>query len=155
MMRYLGHLAMSLAKQERGTATVELGLVAPILATLLIGVVDLTTAYNRKLTLEQATQRGIEKIMQTTTNKTVDENIVEEAAAAAGIDEDQVDLEYWLECDGVAKSDYSMDCDPDEVEARYLTLSITEQFTPMFPLAKLGFTHSSFTISAESGIRTR
>ena len=145
----------SLLRSWSGTATIELALIAPMFVTLLIGVVDVTMGYNRKLVLEQATQRGIEKIMQTTTDKTVDETIIDDAAAAADVPADQVDLQYWLECDGEPVEDYTADCDTGEVEARYLTLSITDTFTPMFPLAHLGMDMEHFTIRAESGIRTR
>ena len=144
-----------LVRSFSGTATIELALITPMFITMLIGVVDISMGFNRKLVLEQATQRGIEKIMQTTTDKTVDETVVDEAAAAAGVSTDKVTLEYWLECDGQRVEDYNADCDTGEVEARYLTLSITDTFTPMFPLAHLGVDMDHFTLTAESGIRTR
>ena len=53
-----------LSQDEGGASIIELALVAPILATLLIGMVDLSRAYSRKLMLEQAAQRAIEKIQQ-------------------------------------------------------------------------------------------
>ena len=52
-------LFTKLARSTRGAATIELALVMPILTTMLIGVVDITTAFNRKLELEQAVQRSI------------------------------------------------------------------------------------------------
>ena len=144
-----------LVRSWSGTATIELALITPMFVTLLIGVVDISMGFNRKLVLEQATQRGIEKIMQTTTDKTVDETVVHEAAEAAGVSTDKVTLEYWLECDGQRMAEFDADCDTDQVEARYMTLSITDTFTPMFPLAHLGMDMEHFTITAESGIRTR
>jgi hypothetical protein len=142
-------------RDRKATATVELALIAPIFATLLIGVVDMTMAVNRKIVLEQATQRGIEKIMQTTLNETVDTTIVQEAASAAGVDQSKVTLNYWLKCDGVKKDSYSDDCTSTQIETRYITLAITDEFTPLFPLARLGIAGSTLTIKAESGIRTR
>ena len=146
-------LIKKLARSARGAATIELALVMPILTTLLIGVVDITTAFNRKLELEQAVQRSIERVMQTTTDETVEANIKQEAAEAAGIDEDDVIVEYTLTCDGV-DTDYETDCTTGQAEVRYVNVSVTTTFTPMFPLAQLGMSDDHFTITAETGIRT-
>ena len=43
-----------------------MALVAPIFALTVIGIVDMSNAYSRKLGAEQGAQRAIEKIMQTT-----------------------------------------------------------------------------------------
>ena len=68
-----------LLANERGAAIIELALVAPILALTVIGIVDMSNAYSRKLALEQGAQRAIEKIMQTTQGDTVDDTIKNEA----------------------------------------------------------------------------
>ena len=146
-------LIKKLARSTRGTATLELALVAPILTTMLIGVVDVTTAFNRKLELEQAVQRSIERVMQTTAEETVEANIKEEAAAAAGISEDDVTVTYTLTCDGVVTA-YDQDCLSTQTEVRYINVEATTTFTPMFPLAKLGMSEEFFTINVETGIRT-
>ena len=146
-------LIKQLARSDRGVATVELALITPILATLLLGVVDVTTAFNRKLDLEQAVQRSIERVMQTTTDDTVEANIKAEAAAAADIDEDDVIVTYTLTCDGVV-TDFDTDCVGGAAEVRYVNVSVTTTFTPMVPLAKLGMANDYFTITAETGLRT-
>lgn len=146
-------LIKRLARSTRGAATIELALITPILATMLIGLVDITTAFNRKLELEQAVQRSVERIMQTTTNLPVEENIKAEAAEAAGIETSAVTVTYSLTCDG-ADTPYANDCDPGEAEVRYITVAATDTFTPMFPLAHLGIIDDHFTIDVETGIRT-
>jgi len=146
-------LMRKLARSTEGAATIELALITPILATLLIGVVDITTAFNRKLELEQAVQRSIERVMQTTTDETVEANIKQEAAEAAGIPEDNVTVTYSLTCDGTTTA-YNTDCAVGQVEVRYVNVAATTTFTPMFPLAKLGMTQDHFVINAETGIRT-
>ncbi|WP_310467629.1 pilus assembly protein, partial [Sphingomonas sp.] len=50
-------------RDERGASVVELALVAPFLAAMLIGMVDMSNGYSDKLQLEQAAQRSIEKAM--------------------------------------------------------------------------------------------
>ena len=75
---------LSLGSNERGAAVIELALVAPVLALMTIGIVDMSNAFSRKLALEQAAQRSIEKVMQTTELNTVQDTLKTEAC-------DQVD----------------------------------------------------------------
>src|SRR3954451_24662175 len=68
-----------LAADSRGAAIVELALVAPILGLMVVGIVDLSNAFSKKLTLEQGAQRAIERIMQTTASDTVEGTLKTEA----------------------------------------------------------------------------
>ena len=79
----ISRLFRHFASDSRGTATIELAIFAPVLATMVIGVVDMSMAYGRKLSIEQAAQRSIEKVMQTTGSSTPDETIISEAATQA------------------------------------------------------------------------
>ena len=65
----------SLLSNARGAAVVEMALVAPVLALGVIGIVDVSNAYSKKLALEQGAQRAIEKIMNTTVNATVESTL--------------------------------------------------------------------------------
>lgn len=67
-----------LLSSERGAALIELALIAPVLALGVIGIVDVSNAYSRKLALEQGAQRAVEKIMNTTENSTVESTLVNE-----------------------------------------------------------------------------
>ena len=67
-----------LIANERGAAVIEMALVAPVLALAVIGIVDISNAYSRKLALEQGAQRAIEKIMNTTENATVESTLANE-----------------------------------------------------------------------------
>ncbi len=62
----------AILRNERGAAMIEMALVAPVLALGVIGIVDMSNAYSRKLALEQAAQRAVEKIGQTTEDRTVE-----------------------------------------------------------------------------------
>jgi Flp pilus assembly protein TadG len=153
MLRMLKHLL----HDKRGSAAVELALVAPILGVMVIGIVDMSNAYGRKLVLEQSVQRSIEKVMQTTVDTTVDQTIVDEAAAAAGVPKSQVTLDFWLECDGARQADYNLnECSSTQTEARYIVVSILDRYTPMFPVHFGGIDpDGTYHITATSGIRTR
>ena len=46
---------------------------------MVVGIVDMSNAFSRKLALEQGAQRAIEKIMQTTADDTVEDTFKNEA----------------------------------------------------------------------------
>lgn len=146
-------LLRNLGADSRGAAVIELGLIAPILATMTVGIIDLTTAFNRKLELEQGVQRSIERVMQTTGGETPVETVKAEVSSATGIDSANVTVTYTLTCNGTV-TNYDLECAAGESEVRYLNASATDTFTPLLPLSRLGLSNSSFTLTAESGIRT-
>jgi Flp pilus assembly protein TadG len=146
-----------LAKDDRGASIIELALVAPVLASLLIGMVDLSRAYSHKLQLEQAAQRAIEKVQQYQTTSSTYGTLQAEAAAAAGVPTTDVTIDYWLECNGTRQSNYNSSCTSGQVYARWVTVDITGTFTPMFkskyyPRAN---SNGTFTLHGIAGMRTQ
>jgi Flp pilus assembly protein TadG len=145
------------AKDERGTAIVELALAAPILAVLVMGITDASTAFSRKLELEQGAQRAIEKQMQTTGNNTPEGTIKSEAAVQAGVDEANVTVTYVRLCDGTAQTNFATPCANTQRTALYLTVRVVDDYTPTFPLFSLGTkqANGTYRIVAKAGIRTQ
>lgn len=140
---------------DRGTAAIELAIIAPMLATMIVGVVDLSNGFSRKLALEQATQRAIEKVMQTTETMPPEDVIKAEAAAAAGIPVTNVTVTYRLECNEVAKPSYDDECTAAQRQARYLLVTATDKYTPMLPVKFGGIdADGTYHLSATSGLRT-
>lgn len=146
-----------LARDDRGASIIELALVAPVLASLLIGVVDLSRAYSYKLKLEQSAQRAIEKVQQYQTTTSTYGTLQTEAAAAAGVPTSNVTIDYWLECDGVRATNYNSVCSGGQTYARWVTVAVQGTFTPMFrskyyPRAN---PDGTFTIQGKTGMRTQ
>lgn len=160
MMKRLFHLV----RDERGTSIIELALLAPILASLVIGMSDLSLAYSAKLQLEQAAQRSIEKAMNGKKEAALFETLLAEATAAADVAADAVEVSYWLECDGVSQNtspstmeaDYGKVCADDETYARYVNVRIEKDFEPVFSAQWLGANpDGTFTLVGEAGIRVQ
>lgn len=145
----------NLARDERGAAVIELALVAPLLALMTIGIIDVSQAFNRRLTLEQAAQRAIEKVMQTTGDTTPEETIKKEASAQGGVSEEDVVVTYRLECDGEVIADFDTECDPGESEARWLQVTVSGTYEPMFPTHYFGDSDDKiYHMTATAGMRT-
>jgi Flp pilus assembly protein TadG len=178
MMKKL-HLP-SLRADARGAAIIELALVAPILGLMVVGIVDMSNAFSKKLTLEQGAQRAIERIMQTTADDTVEGTLKTEAVCQVnGTNADgtcktspittaNVTVTYRLECTaagGAITTQTSTDAPTFDAfvcgggtlsEARYIEIAVKDTYTPMFPI------HFSFIdpdgtyhLSATAGMRTQ
>ena len=150
-----GWLLKRLRYDERGAAVIELALVAPILATLTVGVLDLSNAFSRKLALEQAAQRGVEKVMQTTGELKVEDTMANEAASAAGVPVSQVTVTFTMTCAGVS-TDPTTECADNSTEVRYTELNIWDTYTPIIPVQFAGMqSNGTYRLTARQGIRTQ
>jgi Flp pilus assembly pilin Flp len=142
-------------RDERGAAVIELALIAPVLALMTMGVIDVSQAFNRKLTLEQAAQRAVEKVMQTTGDTTPEGTIKAEAAAQGDVSEADVTVTYRLECNGVVQADFDIECTPGQRESRYLMVTVAGTYVPMFPMHFFGDESDKiYHMTATAGMRT-
>ena len=154
----------SLARDERGTSIIELALMLPLMASLVVGMVDISRGYSAKLQLEQAAQRSIEKAMNGEKELALFATLKAEAMAAAGVATGAVEVKYWLECDGVNQNtsaatmdaDYGKKCADDVPYARYVNVRIVKKYEPMFNAKLLGSNaDGTFTLSGQAGIRVQ
>src|SRR5687767_12113760 len=105
-MRTLPFALSAVRRDERGTGAIELALLAPLLALLTVGMVDLTEGVSRRTELHDAVHRTLEKVAARRFKLTVSEAGVDtafmkaDAAEAAGVGVDEVTVNAWLECDG-------------------------------------------------------
>lgn len=142
-------------------------MVAPFLALLTLGTVDVSRAVIEKLRLQQAASRTIEmasvsadKISSaTSTDDPIFQSIRAEAAAAANVSTNNVTVSAWLECNHVEKTnDYNGTCADNEEVGRYASVSITNGYSPWFAssLAGLGWNVSqAITIAGKASVRVQ
>ena len=153
MMRAL----RSLRRHQGGAVTIELAIAAPVLATMLIGLVDISTGYSAKLRLEQIAQRTIEKVQATgfdVSDKDDLEDEAEAAAVAAGLTGATATVTWWLECDGVNSGNFTASCAEGAVNAKYVQLDIQDTFAPMIAAKFTGSnSDGTMTVHGVAGIR--
>lgn len=158
-MSRLAHIG----REERGTSVIEMALVAPLFATFLIGMVDLSRAYSFRLGLEQVVQRSIEKVMQYQENTSTYATLVNESVSAANaagysdVTSGDVTVDFWLECNSIRQPDYDNTCSSGQTYARFITVSVESNFRPLFGTRFFPGANGdgSFTIETEAGIRTQ
>lgn len=152
MMKRLRHL---IADQD-GTSIVEMGMVLPVLAAMLVGMTDVSRAYSYKLQLEQAAFRSIEKVQQYQTTSSTYDTLQGEAAEAAGVSSSDVTVTYWLECNGVVTT-YTTNCSNGQTYGRWVQVEIKGTYTPMFKSRRFpgANANGTYTIYGRARIRTQ
>lgn len=158
---------LQLCHDEAGASLIEMALLAPFLAALVIGMTDISRGYSDRLQLEQAAQRSIEKAMgamQGDKDTTMYKNLKAEAAAAADVPQSAVEVRYWLECNGVDQNssaatmdaDYEKVCASGQVYARYLRVAISKKYTPFFQAKWMGANaDGTFSLVGIAGLRVQ
>ena len=145
-----------LGRDERGASMVEFALFAPILAVMVMGISDVSMGYSRKLTLEQAAYRTLERVAVGSV-KSDYSYLRPEAAAAAEVPVANVTVENWLECDGIRQPAFDGVCPETQMVSRYVRIGITGTYTPSFnygPLARgFGGADGTVPIAASTSLR--
>lgn len=169
----------ALPASDRGAAVIELALVFPFLALMVVGIVDLSNAFSHKLAIEQGAQRAIERIMQTTASDTVENTLRTEVVCQVdGTNSDgtcksspittaNVTVTFRLECtDGTGAISSQSNTDPTTFDgytcgagtvsqAKYISVTVTDKYTPMFPIHFSAInSDGTYHISATAGVRT-
>ncbi|HKX92654.1 MAG TPA: TadE/TadG family type IV pilus assembly protein [Sphingomicrobium sp.] len=156
-------LVKSLARDDSGASIIEMGLMLPILASLLIGMIDISRAYSSKLQLSQAAYRAVEKVQQYNTSSDTYNTLKAEAGSAAraagftSVTDNDVTIDYWLECNGARAADYNTPCPNGQAYARWVTVDVTAKFTPMFASRRWPGSNSdgTYTLHGKAGLRTQ
>ena len=149
----------SLLAHARGSVTIELAMAAPMMAAMLIGLIDLSTAYSTKLRMEQIAQRTIERVQSKGFDTSEESALESEAVAeatAAGYTGATANLTYWVQCDGTKMGSYTATCAPTEATSRYAELDIQYSFAPIIA-HKFSKSNSDGTLTVHgiAGIRVQ
>jgi Flp pilus assembly protein TadG len=154
MMRFITHLR----SDERGNSFVEMGLVLPLLTAVLVGSVDISRAVSARLKLEQAAQRTIELVQASTYKTSQNSTLQSDAQTAAGAGSTAT-VTSWMECDyNGTHLDYDTGtCNTGQSYQRYVKVSISQKFTPMFGTKYFPGANSdgTYTLTGVAGLRTQ
>jgi Flp pilus assembly protein TadG len=138
----IGKIAPRLCSDERGASVIELALTAPFMAALIIGMTDMARGYSLKVLLEQAAARTIENVEQqravassySTALTAEATNAMTDAGYPTG---NTYTPDAWLECSSngtswTRQTDFNGNCTSTQTTARYVKISISRSFVPMF-----------------------
>lgn len=159
----LGRIArpfLRIGRDERGVSVVEFAMFVPVLALMILGTIDLARGLAADFRIEQAAQRTIE--LATLGNRPLGDYsfLRAEAASAAGVPVANVTLDQWLECNNTRQTSFSGACTAGQQTARYITISVFTDYTPMFEwIPFIGrvatAANGKIRLTADSGVRVQ
>jgi Flp pilus assembly pilin Flp len=167
-------------RDERGAGLVELALIAPMLAVLTVGIVDLTQGVTRRMQLHDAAHRTLEKVaarnfkLDLKSDGEPDTVLIEAEAEAAAGPGSKATVYSWLECDGEEQPKFSSKCPPLEnpdpgctdpsppvgancepILARYIRITVESSFRPTFGTFVAPEKDGTFPLWAEAAVRVQ
>lgn len=152
-MRIL-HLGSRLRQDRRGASIIEMGLALPVLSVMLVGLVDVASAYSAHMTIQQAAARSLERV-QVNGFANNFSFVRAEAAAAAGVPVTQVAVTTWLECNNVRQPATTTLCTGGAVAGKYVEVTVNSTYSPFFSISPLGARNANgdVALSATSAVR--
>ncbi len=125
-------------RDMQGTSVIELAMIAPVAAVLLLGMVDTSLGFTERLKTEQAAQRAVEKALAYSGAGSDYSSLDDEAATEAGVPVENVTMSKWMECDGVLQASFNTVCAKDEQISRHISIKIDNAYAPMFKFGPFG-----------------
>ena len=146
----------TLLKDNRGTSVLETALIVPTLAMFVMGGSDLAMGFSEKLKMQQSAARAIEMATAGGRGSSAFNNLQTEAATAAGVPTSNVTVDKWLECDGVRQTSFDDTCTSSGAQvARFVSISISGSYTPMFSFLVPDTDNGAISISGYSSVRVQ
>ena len=129
---------ISFLKDVAGAAALELALITPLLAVLLFGLTDTGLAIAQRMNLVDAAQQGIQ--YGQLRNPIGGDVSGIEAAIGEGKTENgrRKTIALYCECDIGTQVDCSITCPENVLLRRYLDVTVTENYTTIFPYPLVG-----------------
>lgn len=138
---------------ERGNSFIELAFIAPLLVMLLLGMVDISRAVSAKMQVVQLSQRSIERVQR---SGFVYANLptLEAEIEVAGGTGTAATASAWLECgSSTTKLSFTSTCSTGQPYARFVAISVTRPFTPIFVPGYFLSSGGTVTLEGSSGVR--
>lgn len=144
-----------IADCSAGTSVIELAIIAPILVVLVLLASDVAMAFRMKLKLQTAAERTAQMAVIGGLDSTAYSNLAADAATAAGVATNKVTVTDTLLCNNTAKSSTTDTCGSGEQVKRYIALTITDNYKPMFGSLGGSFWSSSQGVSLTGSASVR
>lgn len=151
-MRRLLHLRAA----RDGAAAMEMVIIMPVIAGLMMVAIDFSNAWSMRLQLEQAAQRGIELAAARKGVAPDYDYVRTEALAAWGKPVTAASVDTWLECGGVRQATLTANCAGAQ-RARYLSVTISADFQPSFNWGGVisGGRSGGFNLTGDATVRVQ
>ncbi len=121
---------LRLLRDDRGTSLIELAIVAPVLAGLMLGMVDVSLLVQRRLAMQEATAQLANIAASTPPTALTLAGLQTAGARLAHVPEDQITLALGIRCNNGPIQPLGAVCDLGQQSSNMLTIRLQDQFGP-------------------------
>jgi Flp pilus assembly pilin Flp len=122
-----------LPKDDRGVAAIEFALIMPILALILMGMVDYTLYLQKKLAIQQLSRQAAEYVVQGGQEAAAGSDIIEQSSLFTDTPAITYDTDTTCECMSGLAVDCQGNCGGDDYMRSFFEVSISGTYTPILP----------------------
>lgn len=122
----------TLGSDSYGTSTIELAIIVPVLALMTLIAADLAMAFKMKIGLQTAAERTAQMATKGGYNSLAYQNLVTDAANAAGVPTNAVTVTGSLFCNTTVQASADAICPAGQQLKRYVAITISNTYQPMF-----------------------
>ena len=128
-------LSRSFVRCLRAAVAVELALLAPVLALMLVGVIDFGGAVYERMQLTSAARAGVQFAIQSVENADDEAGILLAVQNAGSLDDANVTITttQFCGCADGAEIDCDGTCGGDLKPGTYVSITVVEKFSTIFP----------------------
>lgn len=132
-----------LMRDERGVSVIEMAFLIPILAFMLLGMVDLANGYTRKMAVENAVNRAMEKVSVLPVQTDYSFIKTEITTALPSVTAATITVDPYAMCDTTKMPTFQSECGfradgtAEEIQ-RYVRVRVAHRWTPMFNYGAFG-----------------
>jgi Flp pilus assembly protein TadG len=139
---------------DEGASAVEFGIIAPVLAAVLVPLIDLGLGFYQQMQVEDAAQAGAQYAMAHGWNTSAIQSAVTSATALAAVSASPAPARSCGCPSGTAVSvvDCGSACDDGRSARTYVTVSAQATYTTLIPYPTIG---SSVVLTAQSTVRVQ
>ena len=139
---------------DEGASAVEFGIIAPVLAAVLVPLIDLGLAFYQQMQVDDAAQAGAQYAMAHGWNTSAIQSAVTGATALATVSATPAPARSCGCPSGtaVAAADCGSTCDDGQSARTYVTVSAQATYTTLIPYPTIG---NSVVLSAQSTVRVQ
>ena len=146
-----------LARDRHGAAALEMAIIMPVVAGLMMVALDFSNAWSMRLGLEQAAQSSIEIAGARKGVATNYDHLRQAAIDAWGKPYSSAATDNWLECDGVRMDSITVSCNGGQ-RARYVSVSISAEYRPVFGWGQVisgNSANNGFVVTGDAVLRVQ
>ncbi|HEX8622376.1 MAG TPA: TadE/TadG family type IV pilus assembly protein [Allosphingosinicella sp.] len=130
-------------RDERGVSVIEMAFLVPILAFMLLGMVDLANGYTRKMAVENAVNRAMEKVAVLPVQDDYTFIKTEITTALPSVTAASITVDPYSMCDTTKNATFKTECGfradgtAQEIQ-RYVRVKVAHRWTPTFNYGAFG-----------------